>query len=66
MLNESVISAEDQLQADPMEFGNTCDSAGSALPSGWRAFLNCVPLKFTCGSPNPVKWCLKLESLGDN
>ena len=30
------------------------------------AFLNCVPLKFTCGSPNPVKWCLKLESLGDN
>lgn len=48
MLNENVISAEEQLQADPMEFGNTRDSAGSALPSG---FSELCPLKIHMWKP---------------
>ena len=39
MLNGSVISAQDQLQADPREFWNMHDSAGSASPRGWRDVL---------------------------
>lgn len=39
MLNGSVISAQDQLQADPREFWNTHDSAGSASPRSWRDVL---------------------------
>lgn len=31
MLNESVISAEDQLHADPVEFGNMRDRQGQPL-----------------------------------
>lgn len=67
MLNGSVISAQDQLQADPREFWNTHDSAGHS-PRSWRDVLwtELRPPKIHVWKPNPVKWCLKLESLGDN